>query len=98
MSGITEYLSHLTDIDTTAAEHTRDKLLDANEIPPGWSVYDTTVEPSEDDTGDWFLAGLQNETTPDRTAALYLLAGSHSIQVYIESACIDEWTDPFVFS
>ena len=94
MTAFRTYLSHLTDVDRSAAEQTRDKLLDELTVPSAWSVSDTTVELSQDDTNDWLLVTFQNETHPDRIASVYLLEGSHSLHVYHDSDAGDEWVEP----
>jgi len=94
MPGFGKYLSRLTDVDRSAAEQTRGKLLDELTVPSPWSVSDTTVELSQDDTNDWLLVTFQNETHRDRIASVYLLDGSHSLQVYLDTDTGDEWVEP----
>lgn len=94
MTGFRTYLSHLTDVDRSTAEQIRGKLLDELTVPSPWSVSDTTVELSQDDTNDWLLVTFQNEAHPDRIAAVYLLDGSHSLQVYLDTDTGDEWIEP----
>lgn len=94
MTSLRERLSNLTDPDADAAEQTRDTLLSELTIPTGWTVVETDVEIAQDETQDWFLMAFQHESDPDKRASLFLLEGSHTLQLFIESPKTDEWSEP----
>lgn len=94
MRTLQKQLSNLTDPDANAAEQTRDTLLSELSIPADWTVIETDVEMAQDETQDWFLAGFQHKSNPDKRASLFLLEGSHSLQLYIESPENDDWSEP----
>lgn len=94
MTALRKRLSSLTDPDADAAAQTRDTLLSELDIPTGWDVGETDVEIAQDETQDWFLVTFEHQADPDKRASVFLLEGSHMLQLYIESADTDEWTDP----
>jgi hypothetical protein len=94
MTALRKHLSSLTDPDADAAAQTRDTLLSEVDIPTGWDVGETDVEIAQDGTQDWFLVAFEHQSDPDTRASVFLLEGSHMLQLYIESADTDEWTDP----
>jgi len=94
MTALRNHLSNLTDPDSNAAEQTRDILLSELDIPTGWDVVETDVEIAQDGTQDWFLIAFEHESDIDKRASVFLLEGSHMLQLYIESTDTDEWTDP----
>lgn len=94
MTTLRNRLSNLTDPDADAAEQTRDTLLSELDIPTGWDVAETDVEIAQDGTQDWFLVAFQHQSDLDKRASVFLLEGSHMLQLYIESTDSDEWIDP----
>jgi hypothetical protein len=93
MEDLENYLSHLSEVDAETAEQTQDKLLEELEIPSEWDVYETDVEMAQEGPKDWFLISFQHSSSPDHLAYIYLLEGSHALQVYLESSSGDRWSD-----
>lgn len=93
MGDFESYLSNLTEVDAETAEQTQDKLLEQLEIPSEWEVYETDVEIAQEGPEDWFLISFRHSSSPDNLALLYLLEGSHTLQLYFESSSDDEWSD-----
>jgi hypothetical protein len=94
MTTLQSRLSQLTDPDAEAAEQTRDALLSELDIPADWTVADTDVEIAQDGTGDWFLLAFEHRSDQEKRASVFLLAGSHALQVYVEAAETEEWGEP----
>ena len=94
MSTLRNRLSNLTDPDGDAAEQTRDALLSELDLPAVWTVAETDVEIAQDGTGDWFLVAFEHRSDRETRASAFLLAGSHALQVYVESAETDHWSEP----
>lgn len=94
MSTLRSRLSKLTDPDGDAAEQTRDALLSELDIPADWTVAETDVEIAQDGTGDWFLVAFEHRSDREKRASVFLLAGSHALQVYVEAAETEEWGEP----
>ena len=94
MTALRKHLSSLTDPDADAAAQTRDTLLSEVDIPTGWDVGETDVEIAQDETQDWFLVAFEHLSDPDTRASVFLLEGSHMLQLYIESTDTDEWAEP----
>lgn len=87
-------LSNLTDPDADVAERLRDALLSELTLPTAWDVSETDVEIAHDGDQDWFLVAFQHQSDPEKRASVFLLEGSHQLQLYIESADTDGWSDP----
>jgi hypothetical protein len=94
MTTLRTRLSQLTDPDADAAEQTRDALLSELDLPADWTVAETDVEIAQDGTGDWFLVAFEHRSDREKRASVFLLAGSHALQVYVETAGTDEWGEP----
>ena len=94
MTTLRSRLSQLTDPDADAAEQTRDALLSELEIPVDWTVTETDVEIAQDGTEDWFLVAFEHRSDREKRASVFLLADSHALQVYVEAADTDHWSDP----
>lgn len=94
MTTLRSRLSELTDPDAEVAEQTRDALLSELEIPTDWTVAETDVEIAQDATGDWFLVAFDHRSDREKRASVFLLSGSHALQVYVESADTDHWSEP----
>ena len=93
MTTLRSRLSQLTDPDADAAERTRDALLSELDVPTDWTVADTDVEIAQDGTGDWFLVAFEHRSDREKRASVFLL-DSHALQVYVESADTDHWSEP----
>lgn len=94
MTTLRNRLSQLTDPDAEAAEETRDALLSELDLPADWTVTETDVEIAQDGTGDWFLLAFEHRSGREKRASVFLLADSHALQVYVESAGTDHWSEP----
>ncbi|MFY4815541.1 hypothetical protein ACOJIV_23015 [Haloarcula sp. AONF1] len=94
MTTLRSRLSQLTDPDAEAAERMRDALLSELDVPTDWTVAETDVEIAQDGTGDWFLVAFEHRSDREKRASVFLLADSHGLQVYVESADTDHWSDP----
>lgn len=94
MTTLRSRLSQLTDPDADAAEETRDALLSELDISADWTVADTDVEIAQDGTRDWFLVAFEHRSDREKRASVFLLADSHALQVYVESADTDHWSEP----
>ena len=94
MTTLQSRLSSLTDPDADAAEQIRDSLLSELDILDDWRVAETDVEIAQDGTRDWFLLGFEHRSSPEKRASVFLLAGSHTLQVHVESLETDEWGEP----
>jgi hypothetical protein len=93
MTTLRTRLSELTDPDADAAEQTRDALLSELDLPADWTVAETDVEIAQDGTGDWFLVAFEHRSDREKRASVFLLAGSHALQVYVESADTEHWSE-----
>lgn len=93
MTRLGEYLSQVSEVDATIAEEIRDTLLDELEIPSEWEVHETDVEIAQEGPEDWFLVSFEHKSDPNHRALIFLLEGSHKLQVYLESADHTEWSD-----
>ena len=93
MTRLGKYLSQLSEVDTATAEQTRDTLLDELEIPSEWEIDETDVERAQEGPEDWFLVSFVHWSAPDHRALIFLLEGSHELQVYCESDDNTEWSD-----
>ena len=94
MTTLRSQLSQLTDPDADAAEQTRDALLSELDIPADWTVAETDVEIAQDGTRDWFLVAFDHRSDREKRASVFLLADSHALQVYVEAADTDHWSEP----
>ncbi|QKG93492.1 hypothetical protein HPS36_11665 [Halorubrum salinarum] len=94
MTTLRSRLSQLTDPNVKAAEQTRDALLSELDIPADWTVADTDVEIAQDGTEDWFLVAFEHRSDRAQRASVFLLADSHALQVYVEAADTDHWSEP----
>ncbi|TKX87947.1 hypothetical protein EXE43_00665 [Halorubrum sp. SS5] len=94
MTTLRSRLSQLTEPDTGAAEQTRDALLSELDLPADWTVGETDVEITQDGTEDWFLVAFEHRSDRAKRASVFLLAESHALQVYVESADTDHWSEP----
>ena len=93
MTRLGKYLSQLSEVDTAAAEQARDTFLEELEIPSEWEVHESDVEIAQEGPEDWFLVSFEHRSAPDHRALIFLLEGSHELQVYLESADDTEWSD-----
>lgn len=93
MTSFSALLSHLDDIDVAAAERARDALLSDLDTPEGWTVADSDVEMSQDETGDWFLVAFEAGDDPDKRALVFLLGNAY-VQIYVEGPGVDDWGEP----
>lgn len=93
MTTLRSRLSQLTDPDTDAAERTRDALLSELDLPADWTVAETDVEIAQDGTEDWFLVAFDHRSDREKRASVFLL-DSHALQVYVEAADTDHWSEP----
>lgn len=94
MTTLWSRLSQLTDPDADAAEQTRDALLSELDIPADWTVAETDVEIAQDGTRDWLLVAFDHRSDREKRASVFLLADSHALQVYVEAADTDHWSEP----
>ena len=94
MTTLRSQLSELTNLDADAAERTRNVLLSELNVPADWTVTETDVEIAQDDTGDWFLIAFEHRSNPETRASIFLLADSHTLQVYVEAPDADDWSEP----
>lgn len=94
MTTLRSQLSELTNLDADAAERTRNALLSELNVPADWTVTETDVEIAQDDTGDWFLIAFEHRSNPETRASIFLLADSHTLQIYVEALDTEEWGEP----
>lgn len=61
-------------------------------VVPSYTPSD--VEIAQGGTRDWFLLAFEHRSNPEKQASVFLLAGSHALQVYVESPDTDHWSEP----
>lgn len=94
MTTLRSQLSELTNVDADAAGRTRDALLSELDVSADWTVTETDVEIAQDETGDWFLIAFEHRSNSETRASIFLLADSHTLQVYVEAPDVDDWSEP----